>query len=167
MSRVDRSARLDMRVLSRPDVANFLSQADQRCLSAEDRCAHKVTVKSEVSPLKLYTYWRSQTSYRVRIALRLKGLVAEMVSLDLLRGDQFDASYRALNPEMVTSSMPAWRSRPLQSNTRSGRPVRERLRRSESKRGPQRYLTHAAPLGLLAGRRLDGPAGRFAATVSW
>ena len=55
--------------------------------------------------MKLYTYWRSQASYRVRIALRLKGLVAEMVSLDLLRGDQFDATYRALNPEMVVPTL--------------------------------------------------------------
>jgi maleylacetoacetate isomerase len=51
--------------------------------------------------MKLYTYWRSQASFRVRIALRLKGLVAELVSLDLLKGDQFDTTYRALNPEMV------------------------------------------------------------------
>jgi glutathione S-transferase len=31
--------------------------------------------------MKLYTYWRSQASFRVRIALRLKGLVAETTSL--------------------------------------------------------------------------------------
>jgi maleylacetoacetate isomerase/maleylpyruvate isomerase len=55
--------------------------------------------------MKLYTYWRSQASYRVRIALRLKGLVAEMISLDLLKGDQFDATYRALNPEMVVPTL--------------------------------------------------------------
>src|SRR5215472_2395860 len=55
--------------------------------------------------MKLYTYWRSQASFRVRIALRLKGLVAETVSLDLLKGDQFDATYRALNPEMVVPTL--------------------------------------------------------------
>ena len=55
--------------------------------------------------MKLYTYWRSQASFRVRIALRLKGLVAEMVSLDLLKGDQFDPAYRALNPEMVVPTL--------------------------------------------------------------
>jgi maleylacetoacetate isomerase len=55
--------------------------------------------------MKLYTYWRSQASFRVRIALHLKGLVAEMVSLDLLKGDQFDPAYRALNPEMVVPTL--------------------------------------------------------------
>ncbi len=55
--------------------------------------------------MKLYTYWRSQASFRVRLALRLKGLVAETVSLDLLKGDQFDAAYRALNPEMVVPTL--------------------------------------------------------------
>ncbi len=55
--------------------------------------------------MKLYSYWRSQASFRVRIALRLKGLAAEMVSLDLLKGEQFDASYQALNPGMVVPTL--------------------------------------------------------------
>src|SRR6476660_9459703 len=55
--------------------------------------------------MKLDTYWRSQASYRVRIALRLKGSIVEMVSLDLLKGDQFEATYRALNPEMVVPTL--------------------------------------------------------------
>src|SRR4026209_966931 len=49
----------------------------------------------------LYTYWRSQAAFRVRIALRLKGIAMEKVTLDLLKGDQFAASYQALNPEGV------------------------------------------------------------------
>jgi maleylacetoacetate isomerase len=55
--------------------------------------------------MKLYTYWRSQASYRVRVALRMKGLAAETIALDLLKGDQFDADYRALNPEMVVPTL--------------------------------------------------------------
>ena len=55
--------------------------------------------------MKLYTYWRSQASYRVRIALALKGFKAETVTLDLLKGDQHEASYRALNPEMVVPTL--------------------------------------------------------------
>ena len=55
--------------------------------------------------MKLFTYWRSQASYRVRIALALKGLEAELVTLDLLKGDQFVDGYRALNPEMVVPTL--------------------------------------------------------------
>lgn len=55
--------------------------------------------------MKLYTYWRSQASYRVRIALRLKGLPFETAPLDLLKGDQFEPSYKVVNPEMVVPSL--------------------------------------------------------------
>jgi maleylacetoacetate isomerase len=57
------------------------------------------------APRKLYTYWRSQASFRVRVALRLKGLEAELIPLDLLKGDQSAAGYRALNPEMVVPTL--------------------------------------------------------------
>jgi len=46
----------------------------------------------------LYTYWRSQAGFRVRVAMRLKGLAMEKVSFDLLKGDQFDPEYLKLNP---------------------------------------------------------------------
>ena len=51
--------------------------------------------------LKLYAYWRSSASYRVRIALQLKGLAHEIVPVHLVRGggEQHQAAYRALNPE--------------------------------------------------------------------
>jgi maleylacetoacetate isomerase len=55
--------------------------------------------------MKLYSYWRSQASFRVRIALRLKGLDAELAFLDLLKGDQFAGDYRTLNPEMVVPTL--------------------------------------------------------------
>lgn len=55
--------------------------------------------------MKLFTYWRSQASYRVRIALALKGFDAELVTLDLLKGDQFADGYRAPNPEMVVPTL--------------------------------------------------------------
>jgi maleylacetoacetate isomerase len=46
----------------------------------------------------LHGYWRSTTSYRVRIALNLKGVTYETVAVDLTAGDQHDPRYRALNP---------------------------------------------------------------------
>ncbi|MEL7098487.1 MAG: maleylacetoacetate isomerase [Pseudomonadota bacterium] len=48
--------------------------------------------------MKLYSYWRSTTSYRVRIALNLKGVSYDTVSVDLVAGAQQDAAYTALNP---------------------------------------------------------------------
>ena len=48
--------------------------------------------------MKLHTYWRSTTSYRVRIALNLKGLGYELVTVNLLAGEQRALDYVALNP---------------------------------------------------------------------
>ena len=48
--------------------------------------------------MKLYSYWRSSTSYRVRAALNLKGLSYGTVPVDLVAGAQREAEYLALNP---------------------------------------------------------------------
>lgn len=48
--------------------------------------------------MRLYSYWRSSTAYRVRIALALKGIDAEVVPVDLLAGQQASDAYAALNP---------------------------------------------------------------------
>jgi maleylacetoacetate isomerase len=55
--------------------------------------------------LQLYTYYRSQASFRVRIALNLKGLKREDTFLHLEKGDQFAPDYRALNPQMVVPTL--------------------------------------------------------------
>ena len=47
----------------------------------------------------LYDYWRSSASYRVRIALALKGVDYERVAVDLVFGAQGAADYRAINPQ--------------------------------------------------------------------
>jgi len=51
--------------------------------------------------LKLYSYWRSSASYRVRIALNLKGLPYEQITVHLTDdgGAQHGAEYHALNPQ--------------------------------------------------------------------
>jgi maleylacetoacetate isomerase len=55
--------------------------------------------------MKLYTYYRSQASFRVRIAMNLKGLAHEDTYLHLEKGDQFNPAYQALNPQMVVPTL--------------------------------------------------------------
>jgi maleylpyruvate isomerase len=55
--------------------------------------------------MKLYTYYRSQASFRVRIALNLKGLTHDDTYLHLEKGDQFAAGYKAINPQMVVPTL--------------------------------------------------------------
>jgi len=47
----------------------------------------------------LHDYWRSSASYRVRIALNLKGVEYESVAVNLLDGEQRGDAYRARNPQ--------------------------------------------------------------------
>ena len=53
-----------------------------------------------MSQLLLYSYFRSSTSYRVRIAMNLKALNYEYKAIHLLKngGEQHSAEYRKLNP---------------------------------------------------------------------
>lgn len=57
--------------------------------------------------MKLYTYFRSSASYRVRIALNLKGLPCEMVPVHLLRdgGEQLKPEYRKLHADALVPSL--------------------------------------------------------------
>jgi maleylpyruvate isomerase len=56
----------------------------------------------------LHGYWRSTTSYRVRIGLNLKQCAYEQRTHDLRTGEQRDARYLALNPQgLVPAQSPA------------------------------------------------------------
>jgi len=55
--------------------------------------------------IKWYGFWRSLASNRVRIALALKGLQAEEVSINLLQGQQHGDDYRAVNPQRVVPAL--------------------------------------------------------------
>lgn len=50
--------------------------------------------------MQLYTYFRSSAAYRVRIALNLKGLNADLIPVHLVNngGEQHSEAYKALNP---------------------------------------------------------------------
>jgi len=51
--------------------------------------------------MKIYGFWRSIASFRVRVALRLKGLAFEEIPIDILTGEQFEPGYETVNPERV------------------------------------------------------------------
>ncbi len=55
--------------------------------------------------MKLFSYWRSLASFRVRIALNLKGMDCDIETVDLLEGDQFEGAYRAVNPQPVVPAL--------------------------------------------------------------
>ena len=51
-----------------------------------------------VRPVKLFNYWRSSSSYRVRLALHFKALPFEYVPVGLLTGEQHQAAHLGRNP---------------------------------------------------------------------
>jgi maleylacetoacetate isomerase len=52
--------------------------------------------------VKLYSYFRSSAAYRVRIALNLKGIAYETLSIHLIKdgGHNKRPEFRAVNPQM-------------------------------------------------------------------
>jgi len=55
--------------------------------------------------MKLHGYFRSSASYRVRIALNLKGLSADHLPHHLRRGEQRDPAYLAINPQGLVPTL--------------------------------------------------------------
>lgn len=55
--------------------------------------------------MQLYGFWRSIASFRVRVALKLKGLPFEEIPIDILSGEQFKPDYEAVNAERVVPTL--------------------------------------------------------------
>ena len=55
--------------------------------------------------MKLYGFWRSLATYRVRVALALKGVNADQQYINLLQGVQHGDDYKAVNPQSVVPAL--------------------------------------------------------------
>lgn len=54
---------------------------------------------------RLYDYWRSSASYRVRIALALKGIAYESRAVDLMKGEQKSKAHLERNPQGLVPAL--------------------------------------------------------------
>jgi maleylacetoacetate isomerase len=55
--------------------------------------------------MKFFSFWRSLASFRVRIALNLKNLPADVVFVDLDADAHHADEYRRVNPQMALPSL--------------------------------------------------------------
>jgi maleylacetoacetate isomerase len=55
--------------------------------------------------MKLYGFWRSLATYRVRAALALKGVDAPEISVNILQGAQHKDEYKSVNPQSVVPAL--------------------------------------------------------------
>jgi maleylpyruvate isomerase len=55
--------------------------------------------------MKLYNFFRSGTSHRLRIALNLKGLGYEYAAVDLRKNEHLGAAFKALNPQGLVPAL--------------------------------------------------------------
>lgn len=55
--------------------------------------------------MKLYNYFRSGTSHRLRIALHLKGLKTEYIAVDLRHEEHLGSDFKALNPQGLVPAL--------------------------------------------------------------
>ncbi len=55
--------------------------------------------------MKLYSFFRSGTSHRLRIALNLKGIATDYVAVDLRVDEQQNEAFKAINPQGMVPAL--------------------------------------------------------------
>src|SRR6266436_8985520 len=71
----------------------------------ETEAGYQLTKRVFLMSMQIYGFWRSIASFRVRVALRLKGLAFEEIPIDILSGEQFKPGYEAVNAERVVPTL--------------------------------------------------------------
>src|SRR5437899_8019109 len=99
-------------MMIRATVRRRSSAAKTRSIRARDanpmswfRSSRRNAEGRQAMPMKLYGFWRSLASYRVRAALALKGIEVEQISINLLQGKQHAEEYKAINPQSVVPAL--------------------------------------------------------------
>ena len=55
--------------------------------------------------MKLYNFFRSGTSHRLRIAMNLKGLSADYIAVDLRVEEHLKAAFKSVNPQGLVPAL--------------------------------------------------------------
>ncbi len=55
--------------------------------------------------MKLYSFFRSGTSHRLRIALNLKGIATDYTAVDLRVDEQLKEAFKAINPQGLVPAL--------------------------------------------------------------
>ena len=71
----------------------------------EGRSRRQQDLKGGVVAMKLYTFWRSIATFRVRMALNIKGVKPDVEYVDLLKGHQHGGDYSAVNPQKLIPAL--------------------------------------------------------------
>lgn len=59
----------------------------------------------KINPMRLYNFFRSSTSHRLRIALNLKGLDVEYVAVDLRVEEHLNEAFKGINPQGLVPAL--------------------------------------------------------------
>jgi maleylpyruvate isomerase len=55
--------------------------------------------------MRIYGFWRSLATFRVRVALKIKEMEFDEIPVDILRGEQFEPAYAEVNAERVVPTL--------------------------------------------------------------
>ena len=91
--------------------------------------------------MKLHGYFRSSASYRVRIALNLKGLSADHLPHHLRKGEQCAPAYLAINPQGLVPTLENDAGAVITQSALSGRRLITSRASGKSKRAYSRTLS--------------------------